>query len=90
MIDAAALATALMVMSFMESEMEYEKDVHTEHCCSKHGCKYGHADCPVENGLKPQSYPCEYCAMDAEYLEQIPTEDLVSELKRRGDFNGRQ
>lgn len=40
---------------------EYEKDVHTEHCCIHHGCKYGDEDCPVTNGVKPQSYPCEYC-----------------------------
>ena len=37
------------------------KDVHTEHCCSTHGCKYGDADCTVESGQKKQSYPCERC-----------------------------
>jgi hypothetical protein len=47
------------------------KDVHTEHCCAKHGCKYGSwqgkGPCSVEDGSKPQSYMCEYCA---DWLEE--------------------
>lgn len=39
----------------------HRKDVHTEHCCIVHGCKYGEKDCSVTMGIKPQSYPCEYC-----------------------------
>ena len=31
---------------------ESEKDVHTEHCCEIHGCKYGHDNCPVVNWRK--------------------------------------
>lgn len=42
------------------------EDVHTEHCCSRHGCKYGRDDCPVEAGLKPQSHPCEACDFENE------------------------
>lgn len=38
-----------------------EKDVHTEHCCVKHGCKYGEKDCLVERGIRKQSFPCEQC-----------------------------
>lgn len=41
--------------------MEYKKDVHTEHCCVLHGCKYGDDDCPVQTAIKPQSYLCEDC-----------------------------
>lgn len=37
------------------------KDVHTEHCCSRHGCKYGNPACTVTTGKTTQSYPCEYC-----------------------------
>lgn len=37
------------------------KNVHTEHCCFEHGCKYGEDDCPVATGLQKQSYPCEAC-----------------------------
>lgn len=37
------------------------RDVHTEHCCAQHGCKYSDSDCPVASGNKPQSYPCESC-----------------------------
>lgn len=38
-----------------------DKDVHTEHCCIKHGCKYRDEDCPVANGQKPASFDCEDC-----------------------------
>ena len=48
------------------------KDVHTEHCCKRHGCKYGNEDCPVENGILPQSYLCESCHWDgAKSLEEL-------------------
>lgn len=41
---------------------EAQKDVHTEHCCSEHGCKYGKDNiCSVSLGDKPQSFPCEFC-----------------------------
>ena len=36
--------------------------VHATHCCTVHGCKYGHEDCPVEMGLVKQEYPCESCS----------------------------
>ena len=45
---------------------ESEKDVHTEHCCVFHGCKYGDDDCPVILETKSQSYHCESCRDDAE------------------------
>lgn len=41
-----------------------DRCVHTEHCCSQHGCKYGDEDCPVEIGKKLQSFPCEDCGFD--------------------------
>jgi len=40
------------------------KDVHTEHCCIVHGCKYGDEDCTVVQKRHPQSYPCEDCGTD--------------------------
>jgi hypothetical protein len=43
-------------------EEEYDKSVHTEHCCRIHGCKYGDDDCPVENKTKVQSFECEMCS----------------------------
>lgn len=54
------------------------KDVHTEHCCSVHGCKYGDDDCPVETGKKMQSFPCEACDFDDgrdAYLKGIMEKD---------------
>lgn len=42
-------------------------DVHTEHCCIFHGCKYGYDDCTVVTKIKKQSFPCEECA--SEYNE---------------------
>jgi len=35
-----------------------EKDVHTEHCCKRCGCKYGSKDCSVVSGKKRQSLKC--------------------------------
>jgi len=51
-----------------------ERDVHTEHCCVIHGCKYG-ADreggegCPVVSKLKAQSFDCESCLVSHLSLE---------------------
>jgi hypothetical protein len=41
-------------------EPENKRCVHTEHCCKIHGCKYS-GDCPVEDGSKSQSMPCQIC-----------------------------
>jgi hypothetical protein len=43
-------------------------DVHTEHCCIAHGCKYGHDKCTVMTKKKPQSGYCETCYFAAERL----------------------
>lgn len=40
--------------------------VHESHCCVKHGCKYGHEDCPVAMELTKQQYPCEVCSDERE------------------------
>lgn len=41
------------------------KDVHTEHCCIFHGCKYGKDEtCTVMTKMAPQSYRCELCESD--------------------------
>ena len=47
-----------------------DRDVHTEHCCIHHGCKYGKDDCPVETGQKEQSFPCEACGFYEFRVEQ--------------------
>lgn len=63
-----------------------DTDVHTEHCCVHHGCKYAYdfkddGACSVRNGTKKQSYPCEVCEL-AE--EEFPawTPDLSRELRQ--------
>jgi hypothetical protein len=38
-----------------------KKDVHTDHCCIVHGCKYDEDDCTVESGELVQEYLCEDC-----------------------------
>lgn len=46
-----------------------DKDVHTEHCCVRHGCKYNKINCTVaprgmfRGRIKPkkQSFPCMVC-----------------------------
>jgi len=55
-----------------------EKDVHTEHCCIIHGCKYGFGgesnDCTVVNKTKKQSGSCESCREDMN-IHEAPTKD---------------
>lgn len=47
------------------------KDVHTEHCCIHHGCKYGKDDtCTVMTEQAPQSFPCEACGFPEFKMEQ--------------------
>ena len=46
------------------------KNVHTEHCCFVHGCKYDDDDCPVATGKQMQSFPCEACDFDDAYLKE--------------------
>lgn len=48
------------------------KDVHTEHCCIHHGCKYAVplTPCTVESGEKKQSFPCEDCERRSFKVEQ--------------------
>lgn len=74
-------------------ECEKDKDVHTEHCCEVHGCKYGydmHPDaektCTVVSGEKKQSYPCEMCgegtAGNIIHAHKQTIEFLQQEIKR--------
>lgn len=49
------------------------KDVHTEHCCVLHGCKYSDDDCTVVTRNKMQSFTCERCKM--ELIKEIPDPD---------------
>lgn len=52
--------------------MKYKKDVHTEHCCYEHGCKYGEDNtCTVALGLMKQSFPCEVCEYEEEFVETL-------------------
>jgi hypothetical protein len=57
-------------VKIFEPGPESEKDVHTEHCCVDHGCKYGNEDCPVVKETKRQSHACEHCQFDAEGYSQ--------------------
>lgn len=36
------------------------------HCCVRHGCKYGHDNCPVSKGRVTQDHPCERCTYELE------------------------
>jgi hypothetical protein len=48
------------------------KDVRTEHCCARHGCRYADKDsCTVTNGIAPQSFPCESCDFDRERVAEV-------------------
>ena len=58
------------------------KDVHTEHCCYRHGCKYGvlaRTPCTVTTGAQVwQSLPCEIC--DVEIREVWDVAHLENEV----------
>lgn len=42
-------------------------EVHLNHCCLTHGCKYGDGQkCPVESGKYIQLFPCEECHHEQE------------------------
>lgn len=45
-----------------------KSDVHTEHCCIHHGCKYNQENCSVVSNKKIQSGKCEGCYLrDPDY-----------------------
>lgn len=54
-------------------------DVHTVHCCAKHGCKYGADDCTVETGKAPADYVCESCQ---EEIERLAESDLKRDWRK--------
>jgi hypothetical protein len=62
--------------------MNDNKCVHTEHCCILHGCKYCDDDCPVEKGIKPQSYLCESCDPFWENTEK-QNEKIWAKIKKK-------
>ena len=57
-----------------------DKDVHTEHCCIYHGCKYGHTDCTVTTRKKTQSYECEFC-QDREFKMEQALKWIVQQFE---------
>jgi hypothetical protein len=77
--DIMHLRNIQLPVEIFEPGPESEKDVHTEHCCIRHGCKYGKEDCPVVTRAKKQSFACEYCQYDAEGYTQagIHAQNLV-------------
>lgn len=58
-------------------QIDYDKCVHTEHCCDIHGCKYGDVDCPVYLGMKPQSFVCETCYEEG--VGSVKDKEVVSQ-----------
>jgi hypothetical protein len=58
-----------------------DRDVHTEHCCIHHGCKYvaPQPPCTVISGEKKQSFPCEFCN------EETKDESRIRQLEDKLD-----
>lgn len=58
------------------------------HCCIRHGCKYGHEDCPVVLGKIEQVYICEMCdddiihGLDDDNYKQYTREEYRNYLKK--------
>lgn len=59
-------------------------DVHTDHCCRWHGCKYGDEGCTVVTGVAPQEYPCEECDDTEDWRGGGLRQTLNAELARYG------
>lgn len=59
-----------------------ERNVHTEHCCFTHGCKYGEQDCPVANMKQLQSTPCEQCGKSEKFVLKT-LEDFYADAEIR-------
>ncbi len=58
------------------------KDVHTEHCCVLHGCKYGQDPfCTVVTRKSDQSFLCEQCEEDG--IENLTMLTNVMEGKQK-------
>lgn len=55
---------------------------HGSHCCKKHGCKYGHDDCPVVLGTIPQQYKQECCEMAETHLSRSYKE-ILEDMRER-------
>jgi hypothetical protein len=55
------------------------KDVHTEHCCILHGCKYRDEDCTVTTRKARQSYDCEECEGDQVEV----TDEMITRAKKQ-------
>lgn len=62
-------------MNNLDKDMEPE--VHANHCCVIHGCKYGDEDCPVVLGKVKQEYKCEFCCDSNDELKYV-IKDLES------------
>ncbi len=58
------LIKQLMELHCRNIPIDQVNDVHTEHCCVIHGCKYQDCYCTVATKQKVQSYLCESCQYD--------------------------
>tara|TARA_S200002703_G_scaffold135256_1_gene124037 strand:+ start:444 stop:983 length:540 start_codon:yes stop_codon:yes gene_type:complete len=80
MVDAKEDQSTVEAVKAM-TQPEDVKDVHTEHCCYRHGCKYGKDDCSVETGEKEQSFPCEQCSEEAADPKRSALQSFVDDFE---------
>lgn len=67
------------------TQIDVTTDVHTEHCCASHGCKYGKDEtCTVATGLRPQSFLCEDCHFELYENGGWELAHLLNELYNKG------
>ena len=58
------------------------KDVHTEHCCIRHGCKYDDDDCSVFVHGAKQSYDCESCDFEKQNDAMNSDLQIINKIKQ--------
>lgn len=67
------------------TQTEVTTDVHTEHCCARHGCKYDRdKECTVATGLRPQSHMCEDCTWELYEGDGWELAELMNEMYNKG------
>jgi hypothetical protein len=71
--EAARLGLVRSGVLSLDGIEQDQAGVHVAHCCSRHGCKYGNAECPVAQDAVKQDYPCEACEVPDQALDKAVT-----------------
>ncbi len=75
----------MMRRDTLTTEVEITTDVHTSHCCTRHGCKYDEdKTCTVVAGFRSQEFPCEGCDFELNEDGGLEVAYLLNEMYDKG------